>query len=246
MPFPTPARVTLGVGLMAFVVAANAAFVGLIVQFDYDDVLRRPPAEVLSAFQAGGDVLIATWALFMLAALAFAPLALGVSKWLHARFGEPAAIATSLGVASAVLQAVGLSRWVFAIPVLAQAHAADPADADHVFMLYAVLNQFAGVAIGEHLGQMLLIGWTSGVALTLWRSREPMFQVLATPAALIGPAWLIGQTELYATVLPALPVIEAAPFAFMAWEVWILVLGAVIVWAGHHAPAPAKANTEHR
>jgi hypothetical protein len=54
------------------------------------------------------------------------------------------------------------------------------------------------------------------------------------------PAWILGQTELLAPSMPGLPVIEVIPYAFMAWELWMLVLGiALIVKAIRKTPADA-------
>ena len=54
----------------AFLIAApvwfNATFALLGKRFDYPDILRRPAAEILDRFRAGGSSLIILWWLFML------------------------------------------------------------------------------------------------------------------------------------------------------------------------------------
>ncbi|TPW00691.1 MAG: hypothetical protein FD125_2991, partial [bacterium] len=108
-----------GLAMTAFVMAANVPFAMLVETFGYDDVLREPPLEVLAAFTAGGPQLILIWLAFAFVALSF----LVVSSWTGdavkdagARWPQWVAAA---GAASAVAQAVGLSRWVFAVPGLA-------------------------------------------------------------------------------------------------------------------------------
>ena len=135
-----------------------------------------------------------------------------------------------LGPASAVAQFVGLARWAFIVPALAAAHAAAP-DAGArraVETLYLVQHQMLGTAIGEVLGQVLLIGWTCRMVVHLWRDHPTLSYI----GALTLPLWLVGLTEPLATVLPRLPVIEATPFAFMGWEAWLLCIGVTAIAAG--------------
>jgi hypothetical protein len=212
----------LGLGFVAFVVAANVAFAGLQSQFGYDDILREPAGVVLAKFDQGGPALIGLWALFTLSAAVFAPLALGLAKGSEHRWGVAMPVATSLGVASAVLQAVGLARWVFVVPGLADLHQSEPALAAGLFQ---TLHQFAGVAIGEHLGQLFLVGWTLGAARMFWAGGDAWLKPLSILGFATLPLWLVGQTELFATVIPGLQVIEAAPWAFMGWEAWLLAVG---------------------
>lgn len=57
-------------------------------------------------------------------------------------------------------QAIGLARWVFAVPVFAADYAqADAAGRAAIEAGFVLMNQWGGVAIGEHIGQMLSAGW---------------------------------------------------------------------------------------
>jgi hypothetical protein len=218
----------LGGGFIAFVLAANAAFIGLQATFGYDDILREPAGEVLRQYAAGGPTLTLIWLGFTLSALAFAPLALGFHKVARGQWGVELTIATGLGVASAVLQAVGLARWVFVVPGLVTLNATEPAMAQAAFQ---VIHAYGGVAIGEHLGQLTLLGWTLGAALAMRRAPGRALRLWSWLGLATVPAWLLGQTELLATVIPGAPVIEAAPIAFMAWELWVLGLGVLLLLA---------------
>ena len=120
---------------------------------------------------------------------------------------------------------------VFAVPALA-AIAVDPAASEAqltaVTVTYTTIHQFAGVALGEHLGQTLLAVWTACVSLAILRSRVAP-RILGWVGLALVPAWIVGQSELLATVIPNFPVVEITPIAFMAWEIWALALG--LVWA---------------
>ena len=144
------ARMT-GVAAIALAVAFNVPFSVLGAIYDYPDILGRPAAEALSKFVAGGPVLILTWHAFMLCALALAVMApaLAVSPRRLATRPALAVGAAVIGALAGLAQAIGLARWVFAVPALAQD--GGPA-AEQAFNL---LNAWGGVAIGEHIGQLL-------------------------------------------------------------------------------------------
>lgn len=219
-----------GLALTAFAIAANVPYVLLIQRFGYDDILREPPLKVLEAFAAGGPPLILIWLAFAVCALSFVLVAGLVSDALKSDGRAAPAFVALAGGASALAQAIGLSRWAFAVPGLADT-ALDPAATDAqraaAVEIYKALHQFAGVAIGEHIGQTLAALWTAGVGWTLLNG-APGPRLLGVIGLLIAPVWIVGQTELLATVIPGFPVIEAAPIAFMAWEAWLLALG--VVW----------------
>ena len=91
-----------------------------------------------------------------------------------------------------------------------------------------MVHQYGGVVIGEQLGQLLLVGWTVGLAAAMLRS--PLFKPwLGWFGLLTAPLLLLGQSELLATVIPAMPVIETTPIGFILWEVWLLVVGISLV-----------------
>ncbi|MFT3809784.1 MAG: DUF4386 family protein [Micropepsaceae bacterium] len=226
-----PARRDLraaGIALAAFAVLTNVPYSALIALFDYDDVLRRPSGEVLTLFRAGGEALVLAWWGFAMAAVGFA-IAAGLAGEALARRGVMPRWATMLGVASGLIQAVALLRWVFAVPHLAAAYAGGDAAAQAgAIATYETLNLYLGAGLGEHLGQMLLVIWTGAIALA--------FTHLGGTLKIIGwigfatlPLWLVAQTEMLSLSLPSLPVIEAAPIAFMGWMAWLIAAGAAMV-----------------
>lgn len=227
--------------LIVFLLVSNIAYVGLINLFGYDDVLREPVDVVLARFQAGGPALILAWAGFAWSALIFIAAAVLVAKALKVEHGQTVWIATVAGAASGLVQAVGLLRWVFVVPPLAAAYAAPAstaADRAAIAQIYNALNQYGGVALGEHLGQLLLVAWSAGVLAACWRAGG-LLRWTCIPGLACLPLWLIGQTELFATVVPATPVIEVTPMAFMIWMVWLLTLAIALA-----APRPRGATSQ--
>jgi hypothetical protein len=232
MTAPPPAARATGLLMLAFALAVNVPYTLLQANFEYDDILRQPPAYVLAKLHEGGAGLILTWFAFALCALLFAPVAAVLPRLLAAGPSPWWRAAAALGVASAVLQCVGLLRWVFVVPVLAAAHADPAASAmtrEAVIMVYRAVHQYGGVALGEQMGQLLLAAWTLAVGLAILRGHA-VPRWLAWPGLATVPLWLLAQTELLATTIPGLPVIAAAPAAFILWEVWILMLGGVLAF----------------
>jgi len=184
-------RPVLGASALLFAVGFNVPYTVLAVTFDYPDILRQPAGDVLDQFAAGGAPRVLTWYAFMWAALLFVPLAAALAINRERMIAAPglaigAAIAGGL---SGALQAIGLARWVFVIPAQAAAYAAGDPSAATVF---DTLNAYGGVAIGEHLGQLLLALFAGLLASLQWAERQP---ALATAGILSAAAIALGTGE---------------------------------------------------
>jgi len=216
--------------LIVVPLAFNAAFFELGRAFDYPNILRKEPDEVLSRFAAGGSGLILRWQALLLSALAMLPLVALVPVVLE----PPTALAvTSLvvGVAAALVQALGLARWPFAVPELARRYvAADGPDAgstrQSIELVFAVMHRLFGVGIGEHLGYLLTGLWTlllsasivSTTALPGWLG------VIGIPigvALLVGSLEFVGRNEKDGWSVAGVIV----PIAYVAWSLWLVALG---------------------
>jgi len=151
-------RPWLGSATIALAVLFNVPYAVLASIFDYPAILREPAGEVLARFAAGGSGLLLTWYGFALAALALVPLASALAitpARLAARPGLAIGAALA-GVLAGITQAIGLVRWVFVMPDLARAATGDdPAAATAAIHTFTLINAYGGVAVGEHLGQLL-------------------------------------------------------------------------------------------
>jgi hypothetical protein len=219
-----------------FVAAANVPYAWLIQNFGYDDILRESTAIILNRFHLGGDAMVLAWLAFAAGALLFIPVVLVFRRLLRQR-GIDDDGASILGIASAVAQATGLLRWVFVVPALATTYV-DPRSSEAlrqaVVVTFDSLHRFGGMVIGEAVGQLLLAGWTALTVRHLVRVRlVPSW--LSLVGAIIPLLWLIGQTELLHAVVPAVPSLELAPIAFMAWEAWLVAVATYILFHALHA-----------
>ena len=106
--------------LIAVPIVFNVAFFELGRAFDYPDILRREPDEILRRFHAGGTGLLLRWHLLMLSALAMVPLVGPVVRASSARAPALTTVTIVVGVAAGLVQALGLLRWPYAVPELAR------------------------------------------------------------------------------------------------------------------------------
>jgi hypothetical protein len=220
--------------LIGVPIAFNAAFFELGRAFDYPNILRREPDEILRRFNAGGAGLILRWEALLLSAIAMLPLVAIVGVVLDA----PAAFAGSAavtGAAAALVQALGLVRWPFAVPELARRYAAaDGPDAEatrrSIEVTFATIHRLFGVGIGEHLGYLLTGMWTlltaasvlTGSVLPAWAG------LIGLPiglALLVGSLEFVGHNEERGWPLAG----TIVPIAYVAWSLWLIALGILIV-----------------
>lgn len=217
----------LGLAAILIAIAFNAVFFWLGAIFEYPQILRQPPLEIMARFQAGGTALVIAWTCFLVIALMQAPFAVALSRAAGTGGGAVAA----LGVASALAQAIGLSRWVFAVPGLANAAGSqDETLRISAVLMFQTLHQFAGVAIGENIGQTLTALWIAAIAIAQWQS--PRFGAAIAGLAL-GAALLIlaGLVEGLATVLafdPG-PLAFATPIGYLVFSLWLALTGVMLM-----------------
>src|SRR5829696_9002810 len=164
-------RTTGGLFVAGAVTFAGAATV-LSSTFDWPDILREPADVVLPAFVAGGTSLVWTWFAtawtyaVLIVPILMLPAALG-------RRNDPVLrAATYVGATSVVLSLIGFLRWVFVVPPLADSYAAgDATTRAAVDTAWTAQHQFGGALLGEHLGQLLVIGWSITVSVIIVRTR---------------------------------------------------------------------------
>jgi Domain of unknown function (DUF4386) len=218
---------TTGILFILLVVLANIPYALLVKSFEYDDILRQPVDYVLTRFHAGGVALILTWFIFGFTALLLIPASILLHQIIACNGTSYLTVATFMGGLSGLLQSLGLMRWAFVIPVLANLYTnstSSTATREAVVVVYQAVHQYGGVVIGEHLGQTLLACWTLGASMAMFHS--PLFKSwVAWLGMMTVPLWILGQTELLATVIPEMPVLEVTPIGFISWEVWLLVVG---------------------
>jgi hypothetical protein len=217
-------RVITGVLLILTPIAFNVFFTLLSVTFEYPDILREPTGYVLRHFDAGGGSLVAIWYGFMLTAVLFLPLAILVHKALVREDTPYMAIATAFGVVAGVVQFLGLVRWPFLVPYLADTYldpASSAATRESVSVVFQTFNQYAGVGVGENLGYLFTSLWTALVALAMFGSALPFRRWLALLGVVSAVGILVGTLE----PVGFEPAANIVVVGYILWSIWLALFG---------------------
>ncbi len=212
----------LGAALIALAVGFNLPFARLAAVFDYPGILRQPAEQILSAFVAGGPSLVLTWYAFALAAMLFLPVGMAYALGLGRITRQPvlAVMAAVAAALAGLTQAMGLLRWVMVVPGLAQ-HG-DAAG-------FALIHAYAGVALGEHLGQLLTALFVGLVAAMQRAEGRPVLSALgyATFAVMV-----FGTLEDVALAIGRDGAMfgMAAVAGYLLLTVWLIGSGIALTW----------------
>lgn len=221
---------TIGILLIMGAVAVIIPFGILMQQFEYPEVLRMETGVILQRFHEGGAPLIFTWLALALSAI---PLVIAYSRlgqWLEHRLSWVRWV-TVLGIVSGLVQMIGLLRWVFVVPPLANAyvHATDASVKTGIEVVMNAFHQFGGVLLGEHLGQLFTVIYMIGLSLAMWRIGlfPKWLHILGISSAAI---YFLAQAELMATVIPGFPSWSLAGLlGSTGWLLWLICLGVFLI-----------------
>ncbi|WP_310559714.1 DUF4386 domain-containing protein [Flavobacterium sp.] len=217
---------TIGILFLIGAVALLIPYTMLTIIFEYPDILRQDTGIILTKFYQGGNSLIWTWFAFAITGIPLLPAYIMLGQ----KFENKAPLvrtATTLGVIGLIVQMIGLLRWTFVVPILADTfvHATDEATKAAAIVSFKTIHQFGGVLLGEHLGQLFTIAWT--VMMTLSFAKLKLMPKWVNGLGIISSViYLLAQAELFATVLKGFPVWDMAGFiGSTLWLVWLIIVG---------------------
>jgi hypothetical protein len=239
-------RTTGGLFLLGAVAFAAAATV-LSSTFDWPDILREPGSVVLPAFAAGGTSLVWTW---FATAWTYAILAVPIlllPAALGRRDDPVLRTATYVGATSVVLSLIGFLRWVFVVPPLAESYVTgDATTKAAVDAAWTAQHQFGGALLGEHLGQLLVIGWSVTLCVIILRTRA-LPRWLGITGLVVSAIYLLNQGDILATAVPGFPVWDLAGLlGSTGWGLWVAALGVTVLRRAARDPMPAFTDTVPR
>jgi hypothetical protein len=218
-------RVTATLFLISALTFAAAA-TALSISFDWPDILREPASVVLPAFAAGGSGLVWLW---FATAWTYGLLALPVlllPAVLGMRSSQVLRVATYAGATSVLLSLIGFLRWVFVVPPLAESYVTGDAPTQAaVDAAWTAQHQFGGALLGEHLGQLLVIGWSIALSVIILRTGV-LPHWLGVAGIVVSAIYLLNQGDILATALPGFPVWDLAGLlGSTGWGLWVAALG---------------------
>lgn len=212
-----------GLLLLAQFVCMWTAFFILMPAIDWPASLGEPPSTILPLMLQQAGPVFAGYASYLLHALLLIPIAIVLRDSLRM---SPmiGAIALTLGVLAGLAKALGIVRWLFLMPELAQAYvdpAATEATRAAIEVIYLAFNAYAG-GVGELLGVGLFAGiWTILLSVAMIR--------LGGGARMIGYAGLVAAAGLLSTLLSVVG-IESPILLTLSGIFWQLWTAAVAVW----------------
>ncbi|MBP6402124.1 MAG: DUF4386 domain-containing protein [Bacteroidia bacterium] len=227
-----PSRTNKIIGCL-LIIGAIALFIPytfLTIIFEYPDILRQDTSVILTKFSGGGSTLVWTWFAFALTGIPLLPALILIGQKFESK-ASLVRIATTLGIIGLIVQMIGLLRWTFVVPVLAETFmtAGDEATKAAAIISFKTIHQFGGVLLGEHLGQLFTIAWTVLISLSFEKMRlfPKWVHLLAYISSFI---YLLAQMELLATVIPGLPYWGLAGFiGSTLWLCWLVLIGVKFV-----------------
>jgi hypothetical protein len=138
------------------------------------------------------------------------------------------AVATAFGVVAGVVQFLGLVRWPFLVPYLADTYldpASSAATRESVAVVFQSFNHYAGVAVGENLGYLFTGLWTALVALAMFGSQLPFRRWLALLGAVSAAGVLVGTLE----PVGFEPAADIVVVGYILWSVWLALFGVFLL-----------------
>jgi hypothetical protein len=221
--------------LIGVPIAFNLSFLELGRAFDYPNILRKEPDEILRRFAAGGSALILRWEALLVSALLMLPLA-GLLGVVLAASPALTVLSIMVGTVAALVQGLGLVRWPFAVPELARRYVAAPDGPDGdptrqtVETVFATLHRLFGVGIGEHLGYLFTGLWTLLLAGSILTTPvlPTWLGIVGLPigiALLVGTLEFLGPNERDGWALAG----TIVPIAYIAWSIWLIALGVFLL-----------------
>jgi hypothetical protein len=206
----------------------TGGFFTLVAVFDFPDILRAPAAERLATYAASQSVIQAAYYAMALSGLTQIALAVLAARAIDARGSTLALGALVAGVLCGAWQIMGFIRWVVTIPYLAAASAAQPDAAGTITLMEGLLNAYAGMAVGEHLGFVGQGAWTLLISLA-GLAAATLPRVLGWTGVLFGVGFVVAAMEQLGGPFAGIGALSTPLSA--AWFAWLLMTGFSMVRA---------------
>lgn len=202
----------------------SAGFLILASEFRFPEILRVSSEERLALFASHQAMIVPAY--YMMGLSGVTQIALAVL--FHQSFARPGSTvllsALVAGVLAGAFQAMGFFRWPIAVPYLAEQMAqASTVEARAVVgMLEGLLNRYAGMTVGEHLGFMAQGAWTLLIGIAMLRG--PLFSwVYGVVGMVLGVLLFSGALEQLGGSFEQLGMMSAPVSA--AWLGWLVMCG---------------------
>jgi hypothetical protein len=217
-----------GAMLLAQFAIFMVAFLTLGSAIDWPASLDKPAGEVLPLIRDQRAAVALGYTSYFISAMLLIPIALLLRQIMRGAGDAPGGglggVAAGFGAIAGFAKLLGIGRWLFMMPALADSYAvAGPSARQSLELIYAAFNNYAG-GVGENLGVALFGGlWTAGVAVAILRSG-------------ILPRWLgyFGAAAALTVLAPLAEVygVGVGPMLIVSgiiWQLWMIALGGTLL-----------------
>ena len=212
-------RVVAAASMTTAAILATAGFTVLGSVFEYPDILKEPTTTILATYRENPNTVSLWFLVLTVGAALLAPTGWALGRLVGGRLGR---WVTAVGAAAAVVQVIGLSRWVLFVPGLSE-RAQHPLTAADAITTFETLHTVLGEALGETLGYALTATFTVLVVRGLAGLPRWLAWTGSASAALVATGILIPL---------GLEVAELTNFVgYVAWSAWLVALS-VVIWRG--------------
>jgi len=215
-------------------IAMNIAYWALSYYFDFPEILRRSPDEILALYRSNEMVVRTAYYLFTLTGLSLLAIAFYIFECSrqHSSLGRLAMI---FGCIAGLFTSIGFVRWTFVIPEIARLYAAAALDDPLLPALEAdlrLIHGFAGIAIGENLAFVLQGLWLLLLGFDLCANQQAD-KGLSLPCVGLGLLVLVYSLEQFGGVFSGLAQLNV--YIQASWLVWMLMLARAMTKADRTA-----------
>jgi hypothetical protein len=210
----------LGLTLIGFSAISAVGFVILSSVFKFPDILRESGDKVLPLYADKASIVRPTYWILAMTGLVLIGCAVELGRLLTPYAAGPARLMSGFGVATGVFWSLGYARWPIAVPYLSDLYRTG--DKERATELYELLNRYAGMTVGEHLGFICMGVFAVTLSVALRRAG-------------FGPKWLYGlgifsgvfiaatAYEQYDNDLEILGILNG--LANTSWFIWLGIIG---------------------
>ncbi len=224
---------TLALTMFIFSGLMLAAYFGLVMYFEFPDVLRLETTEMMKIFINHQSEIIFFYYLFVLSQVTFILLVLMLGHYYREQPSLWLTLATGLGILAGLCQAFGFLRWPFLVPYLAQI-VQDPATSvaskEAALVVFQSIHNFAGIAIGENLFFLLEGLWAISFAIHLYQNQLLSKNLVLIPG-LAGVMILIYSLEQFGGVFSVLAPLNIVAHGALVF--WFIALAIVLMKINH-------------
>lgn len=222
-----------GILLLLLPLTIVVSWTGLMIRFEYPDILRQPVEDILLAYRDGGWQLKLYWSGMAASSLLIVPVVMMFYRLTGQANRSLRLVSAGIGLSSAIFHVLGFSRWLFAVDFLAAQYSESPAQKETIEIIVQTLQMYLGVTVGETLGFATMGIWAVLTAIAL-RQSGWMPKWAAGLSIVSGLGIAAGILEW--TGWPA--AVEMNAYAYQMWLLILMCLAVSLLWKsrkGNHA-----------